>query len=94
MTAAFTRNRHIFQELGTPDNQNVFVPNELSFEQGRVYKLHLKNVSQVEHYFTALGFASKVFTIIVEVDGTEVKGAVTEVALEGGKELTWCAHMP
>jgi uncharacterized cupredoxin-like copper-binding protein len=75
--------------LGTPDNALAFSPAELMFEQGRVYKLHLDNPSNVEHYFSALGFASKVFTILVETGGVEVKGAVTEVALEPGKSLTW-----
>jgi uncharacterized cupredoxin-like copper-binding protein len=67
----------------------AFYPNELSFEQGRVYKLHLSNPSSVEHYFSAPTFAAKVFTILVEVAGTEVKGAVTEMALEPGQSLTW-----
>ena len=102
--------------LGTADNEFVFSPSELSFEQGRVYKLKLTNPSKVEHYFTcvprpvqpalapaaysdlsilsaaagrARDFASKVFTILVETAGVEVKGAVTEVALEPGSSLTW-----
>ena len=37
----------------------------------------------------ARDFASKVFTILVEAGGLEVKGAVTEVALEPGASLTW-----
>ena len=38
--------------LGDADNAFVFSPNELTFEQGRVYKLTLTNPSKVEHYFT------------------------------------------
>ena len=95
-------------DLGDADNAFVFSPNELTFEQGRVYKLTLSNPSKVEHYFTcvparacqfasahlrhcrsARDFASKVFTILVETGGIEVKGAVTEVALEPGSSLTW-----
>ena len=75
--------------LGTADNALAFSPAELSFEQGRVYKLTLSNPSNVEHYFSAPTFASKVFTVLVEVGGVEVKGAVTEVALEPGASLTW-----
>lgn len=40
-------------------------------------------------FASAREFASKVYTILVEVAGTEVKGAVTEVALEPGASLTW-----
>ena len=40
--------------LGTPDNGFAFSPNELTFEQGRVYKLKLTNPSKVEHYFTCV----------------------------------------
>ena len=75
--------------LGTPENALVFVPSELSFAQGRVTKLTLTNPSNVEHYFSAPTFAAKVFTIAVEVGGAEVKGAVTEVALEPGASLVW-----
>ena len=39
--------------------------------------------------FSARDFASKVSTILVETAGVEVKGAVTEVALEPGASLTW-----
>jgi uncharacterized cupredoxin-like copper-binding protein len=108
--------------LGDAENAFVFIPTELTFEQGRVYKLTLTNPSKVEHYFTCVAccvacapaaaagssracnaafaelrrirrrardFASKVFTILVEAGGVEVKGAVTEVALEPGASLTW-----
>jgi uncharacterized cupredoxin-like copper-binding protein len=40
--------------LGTADNDFVFSPGELTFEQGRVYKLKLTNPSKVEHYFTCV----------------------------------------
>jgi uncharacterized cupredoxin-like copper-binding protein len=75
--------------LGDANNALAFVPSELSFQQGRVYKLRVTNPSAVEHYFSAPTFASKVFTILVEVGGAEVKGAVTEVALEPGASLSW-----
>ena len=38
---------------------------------------------------SARDFASKVFTILVETAGVEVKGAVSEVALEPGATVTW-----
>jgi len=67
--------------LGDKSNALAYIPSELSFEQGQVTKLTLTNPSQVEHYFSAREFASKVFTIAVESKGVEVKGAVTEVRL-------------
>ena len=41
-------------DLGDAENAFVFSPNELTFEQGRVYKLTLANPSTVEHYFTCV----------------------------------------
>ena len=41
-------------ELGNAENAFLFAPNELTFEQGRVYKLTLSNPSKVEHYFTCV----------------------------------------
>lgn len=76
--------------LGSKDsNAFAFYPSELTFTQGQVTKLKLTNPSAVEHYFSAREFASKVYTIAVESNGVEVKGAVTEVALEPGASLTW-----
>ena len=84
--------------LGAKDsNAFAFLPSELSFTQGQVTKLKLTNPSQVEHYFSAREFASKVFTIAVESNGLEVKGAVTEVCAQqcrtarlGRVHLRWC----
>jgi uncharacterized cupredoxin-like copper-binding protein len=73
--------REVSMALGDKSNAFAFLPSELSFEQGQVTKLTLTNPSQVEHYFSAREFASKVFTIAVESKGVEVKGAVTEVRL-------------
>lgn len=84
--------------LGAKDsNDFAFLPSELSFTQGQVTKLKLTNPSQVEHYFSAREFASKVFTIAVESNGVEVKGAVTEVCAQqcrtarfGRVHSRWC----
>src|SRR4029453_443690 len=47
-------------ELGRP-GQHVFVPNQLRFETGKLYKLVLKNPSAAPHYFTSNGFTQLVF---------------------------------
>lgn len=71
------------------DNAFVFVPSELSFEAGTLVKLKMVNPSKVEHYFSAPQFASKVFSVLVEVNGVEVKGPVGELALAPGAQLEW-----
>ena len=71
------------------DNAFVFVPSELSFEAGTLVRLKMTNPSKVEHYFSALSFSSKVYSIVVEVNGVEVKGPVGELALEPGAALDW-----
>ena len=70
-------------ELGTADGAHRFVPNELTFETGKLYKLVLTNPSKTKHYFTSLGLASRIYTRKVQVvneNGTvaEIKGTVRE----------------
>ena len=54
-------------ELGTKDGDFKFVPNNLTFETGKLYKLVLTNPSKKKHYFTSLGLASMVYTRKVQV---------------------------
>ena len=49
----------------------------------------MTNPSKAEHYFSALAFASKVYSVLVEVNGVEVKGPVGELALPPGASLEW-----
>lgn len=70
--------------LGTADDSHKFVPNELSFETGKLYKLILTNPSQKKHYFTSPGLAKSVFTRkvqVVDTQGTkaEIKGSISEI---------------
>jgi uncharacterized cupredoxin-like copper-binding protein len=80
-------------ELGTTENDLVFVPNELTFETGKLYKLVLANPSSKKHYFTSLEFASKVYTRKVQVvnSGTiaEIKGAIREIEIYPGGTAEW-----
>lgn len=79
--------------LGTSANDIVFVPNELTFETGRLYKLVLTNPSSKKHYFTSLGLASKVYTRKVQVvnGGTlaEIKGSIREIEIYPGATAEW-----
>ncbi len=81
-------------ELGNKDGEMVFVPNELTFETGKLYKLVLTNPSPVKHYFTSHTLARKVFTRKVQVmhDGkrlAEIKGAVSEIEVFPGGTTEW-----
>src|SRR4051812_46965177 len=79
-------------ELGKP-GQHVFVPHELKFETGKLYKLILRNPSQEAHYFTSDAFTQMIYTRKVQVtqqrDGNtitlaEFKGAIREIEVHPG----------
>ncbi|KXZ46152.1 hypothetical protein GPECTOR_46g221 [Gonium pectorale] len=78
-------------QLGTRDGQLVFTPSTLEFTQGRITKLKLSNPSEQTHYFTALEFATKIYTIqlLAGEPAVEVKGAISELELKGGASATW-----
>ncbi|MEN9241038.1 MAG: sulfocyanin-like copper-binding protein [Thermostichus sp. DG02_3_bins_51] len=78
-----------FIQLGTADSQLVFVPKELSFHNGVLYRLHLSNPSQLKHYFTAKDFADAVWTRKLEVAGVEIKGQIREIELKPGAAVEW-----
>lgn len=80
--------------LGTVDGAMAFVPSSLTFETGKLYKLVLKNPSNVKHYFTSKTLASKVFTRKVQVvqDGrslAEIKGGIQEIEVYPGGQAEW-----
>ncbi|MEO1280525.1 MAG: biphenyl 2,3-dioxygenase [Pseudomonadota bacterium] len=80
--------------LGTNDGAMAFVPNELTFETGKLYKLVLFNPSDVKHYFTSKTLASKVFTRKVQVihNGerlAEIKGTISEIEVFPGGTSEW-----
>jgi len=80
--------------LGTEDGEMSFVPNALTFETGKLYKLVLKNPSPVKHYFTSAKLASKVFSRKVQVihNGerlAEIKGHIKEIEVFPGAVSEW-----
>jgi len=84
-------------ELGKP-GEHVFVPNRLTFETGKLYKLILKNPSNDPHYFTSHGFSQLIYTRKVQVvqqrDGkavtlAEFKGAIREIEIYPGEAAEW-----
>jgi uncharacterized cupredoxin-like copper-binding protein len=84
-------------ELGKP-GEHVFVPNRLTFETGKLYKLVLKNPSSDPHYFTSHGFSQLIYTrkvqVVQERDGkavtlAEFKGAIREIEVYPGEAAEW-----
>jgi len=75
--------------LGTAGNALKFVPNQLSFEAGKRYKILLTNPSPQKHYFTAKDFADVSWTQQVQTPFVEVKGAIHEVELKPGGTAEW-----
>ena len=81
--------------LGTADEEMKFVPDTLSFERGKYYKLVLHNPSSDDHYFTSDAFAARIFTRKVEVADasgktvTEIHGAVNDIELKPGATIEW-----
>jgi uncharacterized cupredoxin-like copper-binding protein len=84
-------------DLGKP-GQHAFVPREIRFETGKLYKLILRNPSEDPHYFTSDAFSGMVFTRKVQVtqqrDGksvtlAEFKGAIREIEVYPGHAAEW-----
>jgi uncharacterized cupredoxin-like copper-binding protein len=84
-------------DLGRP-GQHAFVPNQLKFEAGKLYKLILRNPSEDPHYFTSDAFTQMIYTRKVQVtqqrDGksvtlAEFKGAMREIEVYPGHAAEW-----
>jgi uncharacterized cupredoxin-like copper-binding protein len=84
-------------DLGAP-GKHAFVPNQLKFETGKLYKLILRNPSDAPHYFTSHAFSQLIFTRKVQVTQTrdgktvtlaEFKGAIREVEVYPGHAAEW-----
>src|SRR5262245_25003795 len=84
-------------DLGKP-GEHVFVPREIKFETGKLYKLILRNPSDDPHYFTSDAFSGMVFTRKVQVtqqrEGktitlAEFKGAIREIEVYPGHAAEW-----
>jgi uncharacterized cupredoxin-like copper-binding protein len=75
--------------LGTADNALKFVPDNLTFQAGKRYQLHLSNPSPQKHYFTAKDFADGIWSQKVDAGRVEVKGAIHELEIRPGAEADW-----
>jgi uncharacterized cupredoxin-like copper-binding protein len=83
--------------LGTP-GKHAFVPNQLRFETGKLYKLIVRTDRCDPHYFTSHTFSQMVWTRKAQVtqqrDGksitlAELKGAIREIEVYPGQAAEW-----
>ena len=85
-------------ELGRPGAPHAFAPNKIELETGKLYKLVLKNMSELPHYFTSHEFSQHIFTRKVQVVAkvgeknqtlAEFKGAIREIEVYPGHSAEW-----
>lgn len=82
-------------KLGDADNPMAFTPSNLKFETGKLYKLVLRNESNLKHYFVSEKFSNAVFSRKVQVMGadgkriSEVKGIIKEIEVDPGGLVEW-----
>lgn len=83
--------------LGSP-GKHEFAPRQLRFETGKLYKLTLRNASDVPHYFTSHAFSQMVWTrkaqVVQQRDGkavtlAEFKGPLREIEVYPGHSAEW-----
>ena len=88
----------VIVELGRPGAPHAFVPNRIEFETGKLYKLVLRNMSDLPHYFTSHEFSQHIFTRKVQVVSkvgeknqtlAEFKGAIREIEVYPGHSAEW-----
>jgi len=84
-------------DLGKP-GEHAFMPSNIKFETGKLYKLILRNQSDDPHYFTSHAFSQMIYTRKVQVvqtrDGktsnvAEFKGAIREIEVYPGHAAEW-----
>ena len=84
-------------DLGKP-GQHAFVPSQLKFETGKLYKLILRNPSDDPHYFTSDAFTPLIYTRKVQVTQSregktvtlaEFNGAIREIEVYPRHSAEW-----
>ncbi|MGR3274848.1 biphenyl 2,3-dioxygenase [Acaryochloris sp. 'Moss Beach'] len=79
----------VYVALGNEAGALQFFPDDLQFEPGRRYNLHLSNPSDQKHYFTAKDFADGIWSQKVDAGNVEIKGAIHELELRANTEAEW-----
>ena len=82
-------------QLGDRSNPMRFIPANLEFETGKLYKLVLHNASVTKHYFSSEGLSRSVFTRKAQVLGpdgktiAEIKGTIREIEVYPNGTVEW-----
>lgn len=81
-------------QLSNSQDEPVFIPNQLEFTTGQLYRLVLHNAGSHTHHFSSPGFSRSVFTHKLQVvsDGAvlvEFKGEVREIEIHPGATAEW-----
>lgn len=79
----------VYVALGNQAGDLRFFPDDLKFEPGRRYNMHLSNPSSQKHYFTAKDFADGIWSQKVDAGNVEIKGAIHELELRANTEADW-----
>ena len=72
-----------------------FIPEELEFDSGKLYRLTIYNDGKITHELDAPNLSAHIFTkkiVVLDDSGNmiaEIKGKPTEVELAPGKRLEW-----
>ena len=82
-------------QLGDSSNAMKFLPANIEFETGKLYKLVLHNASGMKHYFSSEGLSRSVFTRKAQVLGpdgktiAEIKGTIREIEVYPNGTAEW-----
>jgi uncharacterized cupredoxin-like copper-binding protein len=82
-------------QLGNRQGALRFIPDTITLETGKLYRLVLTNPSPRAHYFSSSALAQAVYTRKVQVNGgdgrplAEVKGTVREIEVHPGATAEW-----
>jgi uncharacterized cupredoxin-like copper-binding protein len=82
-------------QVGTSAGEHRFVPAQLAFETGKLYRLRIENRSPNDYYFFSAGLADSVYSRKVAVLGegdkaiAEVYGPVRRLEIKSGGTVEW-----
>jgi len=83
-------------EMGTTDDGDMFfTPNDLTFETGQAYKLHMVNTDEIKHEVSLGEMTERIFTRKIEIETAaedlvaEIKGQIYEVEIGPHQTVDW-----
>lgn len=82
-------------QLGNSANELKFIPDSMTFETGKLYRLVLHNAGQVKHYFSSDKFVQSIYTrkVMTYTSGgekvAEIKGHIREIEVFPAHTADW-----